>query len=237
MPDRETTCDRTLNKGDKLRERFIQLSRIFPYLGMVFCASLLLPAPGRAAWPVHGHPLVQPVLITALALTSLVLFLIYVFIRRQARTKTCHNPDNCPKDLREKTTEADQVLTRLFDTQEFPMAKLNLDQTRILDITSPLATALGYSRTVCLQKNAAELGLVRDRSRQQLLEQGWQEFEARLFDPQTRQNVPCRILSIAIRSGEPPFIMSIVSGLSGTSSSEPFPGCINDILGKKAMSQ
>lgn len=131
---------------------------------------------------------IQPALTLALALTSLVLLLFYIYLRKDGfnrssespkkEKKTGTHPDGIPRiPIETRRIAADEALCHLFDCHTIPMAKSTLEQGRVIDANPSFCKLLGYPKKDLLGRTWVELGIipVKEDSNQQLVEHGWME--------------------------------------------------------------
>ncbi len=211
------------------------MSGLILRLGILFWGVAGMPADVMAAWPAQPHAAVQPVLITTLALTSLVLFLVYVLTRKHPRMN--RSRDSKAADAPLSPLKIERALEHLFEHQKIPMAKLSLDDGRILDATPSLSRALGYPKAELLTKTGEELAIIQKDQIPELLATGWSDTESRLFSHNLGEYKKCHIVNIICRSTAPPCILSIVSGICSPAASEPLPGFISDLLDNRTIIQ
>lgn len=200
--------------------------------GMVCGGGMALPEAAWAAGPTPVQAAVQPVLVTALAFTSLVLFLIYILSRSRAAAKRFHAFPWAGPGKKSRGREISRVLEALYREHQLPMAKLSLDGTRVLEATPSLVTALGTTRAGILEKTGQDLGIF-PRSSQNaahLMDRGWAVDETPIFNRHSGKRTRCRILHFVNHSCQPPCILSLVSGLSVKPSPDQLPDFISDLL-------
>ena len=218
-----------------MRKKLTRLSGLILRPSIICWGITGMPGNAMAAWPAQPHAAVQPVLITTLALTSLVLFLVYALTRKQPRG--CRPQDQEDASQTAPAQETDLALEHLFFHQNFPMAKLSLDGFRILDATPSLLMALGYPKAELLGKTGEDLAMIRKKELLKLMTRGWNETEVCLFRKKSGTFKTCHIFNIICRSAAPPYILSIVSGLCTFPASESLPNFIRDLLDNRTIIQ
>ena len=147
---------------------------------------------------------IQPALTLALALTSLVLLLFYIYLRKDGFNRSNKSPkkaDGIQKTpLETRLIAADEALCHLFDCHTIPMAKSTLEQGQIIDVNPCFCKLLGYPKKDLLGKTWVELDMipVGKDSNHDLAKHGWVESIA----PRTQsgQMLDLRILSLIVDS-------------------------------------
>ncbi|WDP91130.1 MAG: hypothetical protein HUN04_16075 [Desulfobacter sp.] len=200
---------------------------------LFLCTLPALACPSAAALaqvPGGTSPKIQPALILALALTSLVLFCIYLFQKHktekertaQGRWTTRDNP------FHTRLYETHKALHTLLDQPGIPMAKTALEEGRILDATPSLYRAMGYTKKEFLKQQPSELGILPtgEDDIRSLIENGWAQNPSGLCHRTTGEPLNCPILNIATHLDGHPTILSIVPGLAQPCSEAPAPSAL-----------
>jgi len=197
-----------------MKKAFITFWRKIPWLCSLAGLDLMIPAHGAAQWSVQQGAKEHPALVVALALTSLVLFIIYLFQKRETLGKKISRQNHpCLNTLKNQKT--DKLLSQLFEQEIFPMIKLCLEKGEILDATPPICQILGYTRDEILKKKPFDLGLLPEKKmKEKLITQGWYESDTSLPHKDSESWVNCRTLNILIPSKNQRTVMTIITQIS-----------------------
>ncbi len=156
------------------------------YLVLFLVMELTITDMALAQLPGAPGQQIQPALTLALALTSLVLLLFYIYLRKdrfnrssespKKEKKADAHPDGIPRiPLETRRLATDEALCHLFDCHTIPMAKSTLEPGRVIDANPSFCKLLGYPKKDLVGKTWVELGIipVKENSNQQLVEHGW----------------------------------------------------------------
>lgn len=181
-------------------------------MGLIFQGTALAQAVGQHA------PQIQPALILALALTSLVLFCIYLVQKNRADKKRQTGQNKWAKKTHPVQTrlhETHKALNSLLTFPGIPIAKINLEQAQIIDATPALYQILGYKKKLFLNESPERLGLLptQENEIRSLVENGWAQFSAPLVHRVNGKRIDCRILNIATHIDGSPMVLSIIPDL------------------------
>gem|GEM_PF-2913314 len=190
----------------------LNLSRCL-ILGLFFQGTALAQQPGQ------NSPQIQPALILALALTSLVLFCFYIFQKNRREKKGRDMQNLWANDIHPVQTrlhETHKALNSLLSHPCIPMAKTALEQGRIIEATPALYQTLGYTKKTFLKENPEKLGLLptEEKDIRSLVENGWAQSSAPLFQKTTGKRFNCCILNIATHIEGCPMVLSIIPNLT-----------------------
>lgn len=180
--------------------------------------GLFFPGAALAQGSSQGSTQIQPALILALALTSLVLFCVYLVQKNRDEKK---NRDGEKKwatqnhPVQTRLHETHKALNSLFTHPGIPMAKIDLEQGRIIEATPALFQALGYTKKSFLNTLPEPMGLLPAKENEilNLVENGWTQFSTLLCHRTTGQQITCRILNIATQIQGRPMVLSIIPDL------------------------
>ncbi len=189
----------------------LNLSRCL-FMGLFFQGTALAQMPG-------DPPQIQPALILALALTSLVLFCVYLFQKNRTEKKGRAIQNLWAKDIHPVQTrlhETHKALNSLLSHPRIPMAKTALEQGQIIEATPALYRTLGYTKKNFLKERPEILGLLptAEKDIRSLVETGWAESSAPLRHKTTGKRVNCRVLNIATHIDGCPMVLSIIPDLA-----------------------
>lgn len=182
-------------------------------MGFVFQGTAQAGSPGQSL------PQIQPALIIALALTSLVLFCFYIFQRNRTETKKQDRQNQWTKNIHPvqiRLHETHKALATLLAHPGIPMAKIALEQGKIIEATPALYQALGYTKKGFLKERPEVLGLlpVKETEVHSLVKNGWTQSSALMFHKLTGKQLNCRILNIATHIEGYPMVLSIIPDLT-----------------------
>jgi len=182
-------------------------------LGLSFRGTALAQPPGQ------GSPQVQPALILALALTSLVLFFFYIFQKNKTEKKGEGIQNRWTNDIRPVQTrlhETHKALNSLLSHPHIPMAKTALEEGRIIEATPALYQTLGYTKKTFFKERPEILGLLptEEKDIRSLVENGWAQSSIPLFHKTTGKRLNCSILNIATHFEGCPMVLSIIPDLA-----------------------
>jgi len=204
-----------MNQGDKMKTYFQAILNLFP----CFIAGLYFPVTALAQDPGRKTSQIQPALILALALTSLVLFCFYLFQKNRAEKENNIERNKWTSDqhpLQIRLHETHKALNSLFAHSGIPMAKTAMEQGKIIDVTPALYQPLGYTKQSFLKESPEVLGLLatEENDIQNLVENGWTQFSSSLPYKTTPEKLNCYILNIVTQYEGCPMVVSIVPDLS-----------------------
>ncbi len=197
-----------------MKKAFQVILNIFRCLimGLLFQGTALAQEAGQ-----HS-PQIQPALILALALTSLVLFCIYLFQKNRAEKKIQTGQNKWTRKshpVQTRLHETHKALNSLLAYPGIPMANINLEQAQIIDATPALYRTLGYKRRPFLNESPEKFGLLptQESEIRSLVENGWAQYSAPLVNRANGKKNDCRILNIATHIDGCPMVLSIIPDL------------------------